>query len=90
MPKKKTMYKVVVRTPHEEKALITTARRGEAAKVYNAHFGRTRLVINGRDVPICAADKMMGGRGRERGQSTYIEPKKAVETHNIHQLKSAQ
>lgn len=90
MPKKKTTYKVVVRTPFEEKTLVTTTRSREAAKVYNAHFGRTRLVINGEDIPICAADKIMGGRGRERGQSTYIEPKKVVETHNVHQLKPAQ
>lgn len=81
------VYRVVVRTPGKEDVLITTTKLREAAKVYNANFGRARLIVDNEDVPICRADRMM--ENRTHGPSISIEPKKTIEGHDKHRLKAA-
>lgn len=81
-----TTYEVYLKSPASEMLICRTTQKAAAKKAYG-RCRNPRLRIDGTELPILEADKMMRSDFNRDG----LGPKyKKPETRNIHQLKPAE
>lgn len=91
MPKKKKealpTYTVLIRTPAGTQTIIETNDFAKARRTYAQYKGSCRLCIDGRELRILEADKLMDDHNDKVMEQIFI-PRRTKKTEDIHALKS--
>lgn len=92
MPKKKKealpTYTVLIRTPARTQTVIETNDFAKARRTYARYKGSCRLCIDGRELRILEADKLMDDGSHGVMEQIFI-PRPAKEKEDIHKLRPA-
>lgn len=92
MPKKKKealpTYTVLIRTPAGTQTIIETNDFAKARRTYAQYKGSCRLYIDGRELRILEADKLMDDHSDKVMEQIFI-PRRVKEKEDIHKLKPA-
>jgi hypothetical protein len=92
MPKKKKealpTYTVLIRTPTGTQTVIKTNDFAKARRTYAQYKGSCRLCIDGRELRILEADRLMDDGSHGVMEQIFI-PRRAKEKEDIHALKPA-
>ena len=88
--KKRTLptYSVLIRTPAGTQTIIETNDFAKARRTYAQYKGSCRLCIDGRELRILEADKLMDDGSHGVMEQIFI-PRRAKKTEDIHALKPA-
>lgn len=88
--KKRTLptYTVLIRTPAGTQTIIKTNDFAKARRTYAQYKGSCRLCIDGRELRILEADRLMDDGSHGVMEQIFI-PRRAKEEENIHKLKPA-
>lgn len=86
--KKLPTYTVLIRTPAGTQTVIETNDIKKAKRAYAQHKGSCRLCIDGRELRILEADKLMDNGSHGVMEQIFI-PRRAKEKEDIHKLKPA-
>lgn len=90
MKKKKKLptYTVLIRTPAGTQTIIETNDFTKARRAYARYKGMCRLCIDGRELRILEADRLMDDHSDKVIEQIFI-PRRAKEKEDIHKLKPA-
>lgn len=91
MPRKKRplpTYTVLIRTPAGMQTIIETNDFAKARRAYARYKGMCRLCIDGRELRILEADKLMDDGSHGVMEQIFI-PRRAKEKEDIHKLRPA-
>ena len=91
MPRKKRplpTYTVLIRTPSGTEIMTKTNDFTKARRTYARYKGSCRLCIDGRELRILEADKLMDDGSHGVMEQIFI-PRPAKEKEDIHKLKPA-
>ena len=92
MPKKKKealpTYTVLIRTPAGTQTVIETNDFTKARRTYARYKGICRLCIDGRELRILEADKLVDDGSHGVLEQIFI-PRRAKEKEDIHKLRPA-
>lgn len=88
--KKRTLptYTILIRTPAGTQTIIETNDFAKARRTYAQYKGSCRLCIDGRELRILEADKLMDDGIHGVMEQIFI-PRPAKEGKNIHKLRPA-
>ena len=88
--KKKTLptYTILIRTPAGTQTIIETNDFATARRTYAQYKGSSRLCIDGRELRILEADKLMDDHSDKVIEQIFI-PRRTKKTEDIHALKPA-
>ena len=86
--KKLPTYTVLIRTPAGTQTIIETNDFTKARRTYARYKGSCRLCIDGRELRILEADKLMDDGSHGVMEQIFI-PRRAKEKEDIHKLKPA-
>lgn len=86
--KKLPTYTVLIRTPSGTEIMTKTNDFAKARRTYAQHKGSCRLCIDGRELRILEADKLMDDHSDKVIEQIFI-PRRAKKTEDIHALKPA-
>ena len=88
--KKRTLptYTVLIRTPAGMQTIIETNDFAKARRTYAQYKGSCRLCIDGRELRILEADKLMDDGSHGVMEQIFI-PRRTKKTEDIHALKPA-
>ena len=88
--KKRTLptYTVLIRTPAGTQTIIKTNEFAKARRTYAQYKGSCRLCIDGRELRILEADKLMDDGSHGVMEQIFI-PRRAKEKEDIHKLRPA-
>ena len=91
MPRKKRplpTYTVLIRTPSGTEIMTKTNDFTKARRAYARYKGMCRLCIDGRELRILEADKLMDDGSHGVMEQIFI-PRRGKEKEDIHKLKPA-
>lgn len=91
MPRKKRplpTYTVLIRTPSGTEIMTKTNDFAKARRTYARYKGSCRLCIDGRELRILEADRLMDGGSHGVMEQIFI-PRPAKEKEDIHKLRPA-
>ena len=88
--KKRTLptYTVLIRTPAGTQTIIETNDFTKARRAYAQYKGMCRLCIDGRELHILEADRLMDDGSHGVMEQIFI-PRRTKKTEDIHALKPA-
>lgn len=86
--KKLPTYTVLIRTPTGTQTVIKTNDFAKARRTYAQYKGSCRLCIDGRELRILEADRLMDDGSHGVMEQIFI-PRRAKEKEDIHALKPA-
>lgn len=88
--KKKTLptYTILIRTPAGTQTIIETNDFAKARRTYAQYKGSCRLCIDGRELHILEADRLMDDHSDKVIEQIFI-PRRTKKTEDIHALKPA-
>lgn len=86
--KKLPTYTVLIRTPVGTQTVIETNDIKKAKRAYAQHKGSCHLCIDGRELQILEADRLMDDHSDKVIEQIFI-PRRAKKTEDIHALKPA-
>ena len=86
--KKLPTYTVLIRTVSGTEIMTKTSDFAKARRTYARYKGSCRLCIDGRELRILEADKLMDDGSHGVMEQIFI-PRRAKEEENIHKLKPA-
>lgn len=81
-------YTVLIRTPAGTQTIIKTNDFAKARRTYAQYKGSCRLCIDGRELHILEADKLMDDHSDKVIEQIFI-PRRTKKTEDIHALKPA-
>ena len=86
--KKLPTYTVLIRTPAGTQTIIETNDFAKVRRTYAQYKGSCRLCIDGRELRILEADKLMDDGSHGVMEQIFI-PRRGNEKEDIHKLKPA-
>lgn len=86
--KKLPTYTVLIRTPSGTEIMTKTNDFAKARRTYAQYKGSCRLCIDGRELHILEADRLMDDHSDKVMEQIFI-PRRAKEKEDIHALKPA-
>ena len=86
--KKLSTYTVLIRTPAGTQTIIETNDFAKARRTYAQYKGSCRLCIDGRELQILEADRLMDDHSDKVIEQIFI-PRRAKEKEDIHKLRPA-
>lgn len=88
--KKRTLptYTILIRTPAGTQTIIETNDFAKARRTYAQYKGPCRLCIDGRELHILEADRLMDDHSDKVIEQIFI-PRRTKKTEDIHALKPA-
>lgn len=81
-------YTVLIRTPSGTEIVAETADFKKARRAYAQHKGACRLCVDGRELPILKADKLMNDKSDAAMEQIFL-PRKPRDDDDMYKLKPA-
>ena len=81
-------YTILIRTPSGTETITKTNDFAKARRTYAQYKGSCRLCIDGRELHILEADKLMDDHSDKVIEQIFI-PRRAKEKEDIHKLRPA-